>query len=150
MKELNRNEWVAVVIAIFVVGFFFVFGQTIINAINPSNTVEQKLQVQDEVIGTGDVAVTGSLLTVHYTGRLPDGTIFDSSISRNEPFQFRLGAGMVIRGWEEGLVGMKVGGKRLLIIPPDYGYGPDGIPGVIPANSTIIFEVELLKVTNSQ
>ncbi len=151
MKELNKNEWIAVAVGIFVIGFFFLFGQAVINIINPSSGMQQSnLQSQDEVVGTGDVAVIGSVLTVHYTGRLPDGTVFDSSLNRNEPFQFKLGAGMVIKGWDEGLQGMKVGGKRILIIPPEYGYGPEGIPGVIPENSAIIFEVELLKVSNSQ
>ncbi|MFZ2523167.1 MAG: FKBP-type peptidyl-prolyl cis-trans isomerase [Minisyncoccia bacterium] len=148
MRDLNTNEKIAVALAVFVVGFFFIFGQTIISAINPNSSVSnQQLQIQDEVVGVGDVAVTGDTLIVNYTGKLPDGTVFDSSIPRNEPFQFRLGAGMVIKGWDEGLQGMKVGGKRILIIPPEYGYGAEGIAGVIPGNSTIIFEIELLKVT---
>lgn len=152
MKELSKNEWIAVTVGIFAIGFFFVFGQAVMSIINPnaSKQMNQQLQIQDEVVGTGDVAQPGDMLTVHYTGKLPDGTVFDSSYNRNEPFRFKLGAGMVIKGWDEGMVGMKVGGKRILIVPPDYGYGADGVPGVIPGNSTLIFEVELIKISNSQ
>lgn len=153
MKELNKNEWIAVAVGLFVIGFFFLFGQTVINIINPSSSLSMQqttnFQTQDELVGTGQVATPGSILTVHYTGRLPDGKVFDSSLTRNEPFQFKLGAGMVIKGWDEGLVGMKVGGKRILIIPPEYGYGEEGIPNVIPPNTVIVFEVELLKVSST-
>jgi FKBP-type peptidyl-prolyl cis-trans isomerase len=151
MKELSKNEWIAVTVGIFAIGFFFVFGQVVMNIINPNATkqMNSQLQIQDELVGTGEVAKAGDILTVHYTGKLPDGTTFDSSYNRNEPFRFTLGAGMVIKGWDEGMVGMKVGGKRILIVPPDYGYGENGVPGVIPGNSTLIFEVELLKISNS-
>jgi FKBP-type peptidyl-prolyl cis-trans isomerase len=101
--------------------------------------------MQDTVIGIGDEARIGDRIVVHYTGRLVDGTVFDSSLSRNEPFQFVLGAGQVIQGWEQGIVGMKVGGKRILSIPPELGYGMQDY-GPIPGGSTLIFEVELLKV----
>lgn len=149
MKDLNTNEKVAITLAIFVVGFFFLFGQSVIKIISPNsntNMQQQGFQIQDEQVGTGDVVTVGSVVTVHYTGRLTDGKVFDSSYNRNEPFQFKVGAGMVIKGWEEGLLGMKVGGKRILIIPSEYGYGAEGIPGAIPGGATIIFEVELLKV----
>ncbi|PWB69529.1 peptidylprolyl isomerase [candidate division GN15 bacterium] len=105
----------------------------------------------DEKVGTGDVAVAGTKVSVHYTGWLDDagkkGKKFDSSVDRNQPFEFALGAGQVIRGWDEGVAGMKVGGKRTLVIPASLGYGPNGYPPVIPGNSTLIFDVELLKVT---
>ncbi len=106
----------------------------------------QSLQVQDLRMGTGTVAKAGQVITVNYVGTLADGTKFDSSYDRKQPFSFILGGGMVIKGWDMGLVGMKVGGKRKLIIPPDLAYGQEGRPPVIPANSTLIFEVELLAV----
>lgn len=105
-----------------------------------------ELAIRDTVVGTGAEAKADDIVTVNYTGALPNGQIFDASARHGEPFTFQLGAGSVIPGWDQGIVGMKVGGKRLLIIPPDLGYGAQGIPNVIPPNSTLIFEVELLKV----
>ena len=104
------------------------------------------LKAEDIVTGTGQEAVTGSTLTVNYKGTLLNGTQFDSSYDRGQPFTFVVGAGQVIAGWDQGLVGMKVGGKRRLTIPPELGYGSQAA-GTIPANSTLVFEVELLKVT---
>ena len=104
------------------------------------------MKIEDKTVGTGDVAVAGKNVTVHYTGWLTDGTKFDSSVDRGQPFQFPLGAGRVIKGWDEGVAGMKVGEKRKLTIPPDLGYGPQGMPPAIPPNSTLIFDVELLGV----
>lgn len=101
--------------------------------------------MQDEVVGTGAAAQAGDMVSVNYTGKLSDGTVFDTSVGK-APFQFTLGAGQVIPGWDQGLVGMQVGGKRLLIIPPELGYGSVDY-GPIPANSTLTFEVELLKIT---
>ena len=101
--------------------------------------------MEEVAVGTGVVAEAGDVLTVHYVGTLTDGRVFDSSRDRNTPFDFTLGMDSVIRGWDEGLVGMRVGGKRMLVIPPSYGYGAQGV-GTIPANSTLIFEVELLNV----
>ena len=147
---LNKHEWIATVIAIFVVGFFFIFGQTLVSTFSSADKKDQmtqksQLEVQDEQVGTGEAAVTGKRVTVHYTGRFTDGTVFDSSVSRNEPFAFVLGSGQVIPGWDQGIAGMKVGGKRILIVPPELGYGPNDY-GPIPGNSVLIFEVELLKV----
>ncbi|MFO0695222.1 MAG: FKBP-type peptidyl-prolyl cis-trans isomerase [Polyangiales bacterium] len=104
------------------------------------------LEKTDLVVGTGAEAVAGKQVTVHYTGTLTDGKKFDSSLDRNRPFVFALGKGQVIRGWDEGVAGMKVGGKRKLVIPPEMGYGARGFPPVIPPNSTLVFEVELLGV----
>jgi FKBP-type peptidyl-prolyl cis-trans isomerase len=104
------------------------------------------LQYWDLKKGTGAVAKAGQTVKVHYTGWLTDGKKFDSSLDRNEPFEFKLGAGMVIRGWDEGVAGMKVGGKRQLRIPPDLGYGAAGAGAAIPPNSTLVFDVELLGV----
>ncbi len=103
------------------------------------------LQIKDTVVGTGAEATIGSLITVHYTGTLTNGQKFDSSVDRGQPFQFRLGEGRVIQGWEQGFAGMKVGGKRTLVIPPSLGYGANQA-GPIPPNSTLIFDVELLNV----
>ncbi|RYZ64635.1 MAG: FKBP-type peptidyl-prolyl cis-trans isomerase [Proteobacteria bacterium] len=105
-----------------------------------------ELKIEEVQAGTGDEAVEGKEVTVHYTGTLTDGKKFDSSLDRNEPFTFRLGAGMVIPGWEQGIKGMKVGGKRKLTIPPALGYGERGAGGVIPPNATLLFDVELLGV----
>jgi len=104
-----------------------------------------KLVVTDEKVGTGAEAVAGKTVTVNYVGTLTDGTKFDSSYDHNQPFSFTLGAGQVIKGWDQGVAGMKVGGKRKLVIPPDLGYGAQGA-GSIPPNSTLVFEVELLDV----
>jgi len=105
-----------------------------------------ELILEDTIVGEGDEAVAGQRVSVHYTGWLTDGTKFDSSKDRNQPFQFKLGAGQVIRGWDEGVAGMRVGGARKLTIPPDMGYGSRGAGGVIPPNATLVFEVELLAV----
>jgi FKBP-type peptidyl-prolyl cis-trans isomerase len=109
-------------------------------------TTVSGLQYVDVVVGTGEAAVAGKTATVHYTGWLTNGKKFDSSVDRGQPFSFPLGAGRVIKGWDEGVQGMKVGGKRKLTIPSDLGYGPRGAGGVIPPNATLIFDVELLGV----
>jgi FKBP-type peptidyl-prolyl cis-trans isomerase FkpA len=109
-------------------------------------TTESGLQYEDVVEGSGAEAEAGQYVTVHYTGWLTNGSKFDSSKDRNDPFQFHLGRRNVILGWDEGVQGMKVGGTRKLTIPPELGYGARGAGGVIPPNATLVFEVELLGI----
>lgn len=153
---MSKNTWIAIGVSIVVVLFFFA-GSTIIGLFQPSApagssaltttmpTDTTGLIITDEVVGTGTEAVAGDLLTVNYVGTLADGTKFDSSIDRGQPFQFVLGTGQVIQGWEKGFAGMKVGGVRTLVIPPSLGYGDQQV-GPIPPNSTLTFEVSLLNV----
>ncbi len=115
-------------------------------ALNPSEPLPTELVVTDLVVGSGPEATTGSTVSVNYVGALPDGTVFDASANHGGAFTFPLGAGQVIRGWDEGVKGMKVGGKRLLVIPPTLAYGNQAVGGVIPANATLVFEVELVSV----
>jgi FKBP-type peptidyl-prolyl cis-trans isomerase FkpA len=114
------------------------------------NTTPSGLQFIDSIVGEGDAATAGQFVTVHYTGWLFEdgvqGAKFDSSRDRNDPFEFSLGAGMVIKGWDEGVQGMQIGGQRTLIIPPELGYGARGAGGVIPPNATLKFDVELIAV----
>ncbi len=112
----------------------------------PSSEEVSKLEIEELVVGEGAEAVAGKTVVVHYTGWLTDGTKFDSSLDSGQPFSFSLGAGQVIPGWDEGVQGMKVGGKRKLTIPPEMGYGDQGAGGVIPPGATLVFEVELLEV----
>lgn len=150
------------ILAVVVIGLFLVLGffgfqrfggqapaptagaQGILDELAATGTVAE-LRVFDATEGAGDEARRGDTVTVHYTGVLPDGTVFDSSVSRGEPFTFTIGGGQVIQGWEQGVAGMKVGGTRLLAIPPALGYGAAAV-GPIPPNSTLIFQVELLDV----
>ncbi len=150
MKNLNKNQWIAVISGMVLLGYML-FSEPIMNLFNLSTdssdnrAEESSLVVEDVLVGSGTTVEAGDTLTVHYVGTLPDGKVFDSSLDRNMPYTFRLGVGAVIRGWDEGLVGMRVGGRRLLAIPPEYGYGAQAV-GSIPSNSTLIFQVELLDV----
>jgi FKBP-type peptidyl-prolyl cis-trans isomerase len=114
--------------------------------INPAVVRADGLEITDVTVGTGKIATPGTHVTVNYVGMLTNGTVFDASANRNQPFDFNLGAGQVIKGWDEGVAGMKEGGKRHLVIPAALGYGNQAKGGVIPANATLIFDVELLKV----
>jgi len=105
-----------------------------------------ELIIEELTVGDGATAAAGQSVSVHYTGWLTDGTKFDSSVDRNDPFEFNLGQGQVIAGWDQGVAGMQIGGKRKLTIPPEMGYGSRGAGGVIPPNATLVFEVELLGV----
>ncbi len=138
---------IAVAVSLIIVGVFFMLygGQGTQLFSGGTDSMGTQLVAQDVVVGTGTEAVSGQFVKVHYVGKLESGQTFDSSVGRGEPFSFVLGAGQVIQGWEQGLVGMKVGGKRMLVIPPSLGYGERGI-GPIPPNATLIFEVDLLSV----
>jgi len=151
MKKLTRAEAIAVAAGLGLIGYLF-FSAPLMNFFNqsqaqsPNNQMPQTgYAAEDLLSGQGEVAAPGDRVTVHYVGMLTDGKVFDSSRDSNTPFTFTLGAGDVIRGWDEGVQGMKVGGRRQLVIAPDYAYGSRGI-GPIPPNSTLIFEVELLDV----
>ena len=147
----NKTQYIAVFAGIALVAFLL-YGNSFMNLFNLEGgqasqqaLIESGVVVRDDVVGSGTDAKAGDVLTVHYIGTLTSGKVFDSSVDRGVPFSFTLGAGQVIRGWDEGLVGMKEGGRRTLVIAPDYGYGPNGV-GPIPANSVLIFEVELIKI----
>jgi FKBP-type peptidyl-prolyl cis-trans isomerase FkpA len=138
------KRWLPILIASLVLASSIACGQT--KPASSEVTMPDGLKYTDDTLGTGVEAVPGKTVSVHYTGWLLDGTKFDSSRDRNQPFQFPLGGGRVIKGWDEGVAGMKVGGKRTLVIPPSLGYGAQGAGGVIPGNATLKFEVELLDV----
>ena len=155
MKNLNKNQWIAVFAGLAFLGYLLFTGP-IMKLFNPpsagnldSRAPQTGLVTEEIITGDGLMAEQGDTLTVHYVGTLSDGKVFDSSLDRNAPFSFTLGVGQVIRGWDDGLKGMRVGGKRRLIIAPDYGYGSAGV-GAIPPNSILFFEVELLGVQKPQ
>lgn len=171
MKKLTQTQWIGVGVALVVaLGLFYygsdsIFGtkssqtaavagadqnanQTPVNIINKNVTnisTIKGLEIYDEAVGTGDTVVAGKEIAVHYIGTLTNGTKFDSSLDRKQPFIFTLGAGQVIKGWDLGVAGMKVGGVRKLVISPELGYGSQ-VAGTIPANSTLVFEVQLLGI----
>lgn len=173
MKTVTTREWLAASLAVVSAAILF-FGGNIWNALtggsrqtpaaqttgvtetassessttstmqNISNT--PGIEIYDEVIGTGAEAKAGQDIQAHYVGTLVDGTKFDSSVDRGQPFEFTLGVGQVIQGWDVGIQGMKVGGKRRLVISPELGYGSRGAGSIIPPNATLIFEVQLVAV----
>ncbi len=150
-----RNQRIAILVIILLLlagGAYLVWSAASDNSagnlpnLSGMTTTASGLQYKDTQIGSGAEATPGKMVSVHYTGWLQNGVKFDSSLDRGQPFTLSVGVGQVIPGWDEGLVGMKVGGKRLLVIPPELGYGAAGSPPVIPPNATLIFEVELLEV----
>jgi FKBP-type peptidyl-prolyl cis-trans isomerase len=168
MNTMNKEKWIGVAAGV-VVAAILLFGGSILRFFSGGQIASDNNQMQmnneqgapqagterelvpglkatDVTIGTGDEARAGDLVTVHYTGTLENGQKFDSSLDRGQPFQFKLGAGQVIAGWDQGFAGMKVGGKRRLVIAPELGYGAQGAGGVIPPNATLVFDVELLQV----
>lgn len=156
MTTRQLQVGVAVAAALAVVGVFFIYGNpldttsTMTDSMGDTNIPQAQgdLVTQDTVVGTGAEAAAGDTITVNYTGKFQNGTVFDTSVGK-QPFTFTLGAGQVIRGWDMGVAGMKVGGKRVLVVSPALGYGPNDY-GPIPGNSTLVFEVELLKVQKAQ
>ncbi len=152
MTRLNKKEAIAVFAGIAVIGYLFFSGPLMqfFSSSSASITQNQMLNTsgftaQDVTVGTGELAQTGDTVSAHYVGKLTNGQVFDSSLDRGTPIQFTLGTGQVIRGWDEGLVGMRVGGKRILTISPEFGYGAQAV-GAIPANSTLVFEIDLVGV----
>jgi FKBP-type peptidyl-prolyl cis-trans isomerase len=166
---MNIQTGIAVTLGIVVVGVFFIFPQFspfgatggnegfVAGATNYTNTMATEstttasgLQIIELAVGTGETVVVGDQISVNYVGMLADGTVFDASANRGAPSSFFIGVGQVIPGWDEGVVGMKEGGKRKLVIPAELAYGANGIPGVIPGGATLTFEVEVVKVTHAQ
>lgn len=158
MMNIGKKEVIAVSAGLVVIVYLF-FSGPLIQMFNLSDNTSDNPQqvdvpdtgvdVEEVALGSGSVARAGDLITAHYVGYLTNGRVFDSSYDRNAPITFTLGVGQVIKGWDEGLLGMRVGGKRILKIAPDYGYGAQSA-GAIPSNSHLIFEVELVNVQKSQ
>lgn len=151
---MSKNFVIALIFGIVALGVFvyFTFGfhqtssqQKMVPPTEPTQAKAEELKIEDIEEGSGPEVKSGDTVSIHYTGTLTDGTKFDSSVDRGTPFETKIGVGDVIEGWDKGVVGMKVGGKRKLIIPPSMGYGEQGM-GTIPPNSTLIFEVELLEL----
>ena len=148
MSDKNSIIIIVIILIIIVGGVYFLFPNPVNNQeeIISENNETKNLKIEVLKEGGGEVSKTGDLVTVHYTGTLENGTKFDSSVDRGTPFSFTLGENGVIQGWELGVLGMKAGEKRKLIIPGELGYGSQGRSPVIPPNATLIFEVELLKI----
>lgn len=154
MKKLSKREAIAVFVGMGLLAYLLfsgplmsLFNSPVIESSNPMNN--SGFVADDVTVGSGELAQAGDRVTAHYVGRLMNGQVFDSSLDSNTPISFVLGSGQVIRGWDEGLVGMRAGGKRTLTIAPEYAYGANAV-GAIPPNSTLIFEVELLDVEKAQ
>src|SRR3989344_9164212 len=143
MTTRTMVSGIAVIAALAVAALFFIFMNSSGLLFN-FTSLQSTITVEDRTVGEGPGARPGDTVTIHYTGRLQDGTVFDSSVGRG-PFTFILGVGMVIPGFDQGLMGMQVGGKRFLTIPPGLGYGAEGF-GPVPGNTTLMFEVELLEI----
>lgn len=150
-EHMNRQKFIGLLLLFTIFGTTSASSETSTSSPTKVTGEPQKtrdgLQYWDIVVGTGATAIAGKRVSVHYTGWLANGKKFDSSVDRGKAFVFLLGAGDVIKGWDEGVVGMKVGGKRQLRVPEDLGYGPRGAPGAIPPYATLIFDVELLGVS---
>jgi FKBP-type peptidyl-prolyl cis-trans isomerase len=143
---MEYKFWVGAVAVVVIAGGLLYWSANSESDTNTNKTMNvTELKIEDEVVGTGAEAMPGDSVTVHYVGMLTDGKVFDASRNHGSSgFTFKLGAGQVIKGWDKGVAGMKVGGKRKLTIPSDMAYGPNGIGGVIPGGATLIFDVELL------
>jgi FKBP-type peptidyl-prolyl cis-trans isomerase FkpA len=145
-REARRKRQQVIVATIGAVVIIAVIAIVYLAVSKNASQTDTQLQIEDLAVGTGPEAKAGDTVSVNYTGWLTDNTKFDSSLDRNQPFEFVLGQGSVIEGWDKGVVGMKVGGKRKLTIPPEMAYGEQGAGGTIPPNATLIFEVELLSI----
>lgn len=157
---MTLGEWIAVTVSLIIIVIFFwsFFMNNTDDTLQPtetpstaiststSSTPSAGLKIEDILVGSGAAAKNGDIIAVHYTGTLTDGKKFDSSRDRGTPIEITLGAGEVIKGWDQGILGMKVGGQRKLTIPSDLAYGATGRPPVIPANATLIFDVELMSI----
>ncbi len=157
MSKLNRNQWIAVAIGLGLL-VYLLFSGALINLFSaPMDTstnedaapLQTGFESKEVTVGTGEIAEPGDIVSAHYVGTLANGQVFDTSRTRGVPITFTLGMGQVIRGWDEGIQGMREGGKRILTIAPDYAYGAQAV-GIIPANSTLTFEVELVTVEKAK
>ncbi len=153
MSKLNRNQWIAVAVGLGLL-VYLLFSGALINLFSaPMDTsnneesaaVQTGFESEEVTVGAGEIAEPGDIVSAHYVGTLANGQVFDTSRTRGVPITFTLGMGQVIRGWDEGIQGMREGGKRILTIAPDYAYGAQAV-GIIPANSALTFEVELVSV----
>ena len=154
---MTKEAWIAVFAGLIIVTLFVLRSSMLplvqsedapLSEVDPTPIVTNpmELKIEDTKIGAGEIAVVGSTISVHYVGTFADGNKFDSSRDRNVPFEITLGQNSVIQGWEQGILGMKVGGIRKLVIPPHLGYGPNGYPPIIPGDATLNFDIELVSI----